>query len=256
MTMEPYVAVDDSALVNMLLDDGDLTKDAALALISHVRRSMDSAYRSIIVLVYGRAWIALGMSGPLEMLDMILNGRALKLNHAERIKIIRLLDTTGLTREQIAHAVGLDIAATRSERPSKKGPVPARIPKRIAPKLTPGATRETWLRPTTVPFTTVERRRIERRLDQVLTPTSRANMVRSVTAAAGHLASAVGVRQHDAVVAQLLLQAASLKGILMDEALEACYLPDGQASTPARELRAIDALSRWYVAWVAANRRE
>lgn len=258
MTMEPYEGVTESELVDMLLEDGDLTKEAAVALINHVHRTMDSAYRSIIVLVYGRAWLALKMSGPLELLDRVLNGRALKLSVGERKKIIRLLDTTGLTREQISRAVGLDRPPQVQPRGNgDKGVIPGKVPKSIKPEMRQGVAsgQDSWLRSHTHPFLVAERRVIERRLSDLITPSSRARGIRSLTAAAGHLAAACGVEQRDQVTSEILLQAASLKGILMDEALLACYLPEGEVRSPWREEKAFDALARWYIAWLAAGGR-
>lgn len=255
MTMQPYDGVEDAELIEMLIEDGDLTKEAALALINHVHRTMDSAYRSIIVLVYGRAWLALGMSGPLELLDKVLNGRALKLNVSERKKIIRLLDATGLTREQISKAIGLEEPQDGRRGNSHKGVVPTKVPKSIQPKIREGRhDGVSWLRPTTEPFTVNERRVIERKLSDLITPVSRSRTMRSLRSAAGHVAAACGVDNREEMIRQVLLQVGGLKGILMDEALSACYLPEGEKATPAREERALDALARWYIAWSAADK--
>lgn len=140
--------------------------------------------------------------------------------------------------------------------PSRKGPVPSRIPRTIRPRYLPEADSGSWLRPTKLPFTVPERRQIEKRLAGLIEPASRNSMIRSVTAAAGHLSRVVGVEHQEDLTAQLLLQAASLKGVLMDEALAACYLPPGWSPGPTQEERAQDALARWYIAWLAASRRD
>lgn len=255
--LDRYAGASDDEFIDMLVEDGDLTRGAALALIRHVHHTMDSAYRGIIVLIYGRAWISLKMDGPVEMIDYVLNGRELRLSHTERNKIIRLLDKSGLTREQIAKALSLN--DTGEEPPalkgnSHKGIVPTKVPKSIQPQIRAGRQIDkSWLRPTTAPFTVPERREIEQRLNDLITPVSRSRTIRSLQSAAGHVASAAGVDHKQEAVSQILLQMASLKGVLMDEALQACYLPAGQQPEPGQEDRALNALARWYIAWQAAS---
>lgn len=254
--MVPYDGVEDDELIDMLIEDGDLNATAAKALIRHIHRTMDSAYRGIIVLVYGRAWLALGMTGPYEMMERVLNGRALKLTQAERKKIIRLLDSAGLSKEQISKALSLGGVdpITEPRGNSHKGIVPTKVPKSIQPKIRTGRLDGiSWMRRTSTPFTVPERREIEKRMSDLITPVSRSRTIRSLQSAAGHVASAAGVDHRNEMVAQILLQVASIKGVLMDEALQACYLPPGEEPTPAREEAALDALARWYIAWQAAS---
>lgn len=251
--MVPYDDMPDSELIEMLIEEGDLNAVAAKALIRHIHRTMDSAYRGIIVLVYGRAWLALNMTGPYEMFNRVLNGRALQLTAAEKKKIIRLLDSVGLSKDQIAKALSLGDEDSRSGN-SHKGVVPSKVPKSIQPKIRTGRLDGvSWMRNTSAPFSIPERREIERRMADLITPVSRSRTIRSLQSAAGHVASAAGVEHRQELVSQILLQVASLKGVLMDEALQACYLPAGEEATPAREERALDALARWYIAWQAAS---
>lgn len=251
--MVPYDDMPDAELIEMLVEEGDLSAISAKALIRHVHRTMDSAYRGIIVLVYGRAWLALNMTGPLELMERVMNGRALRLTAAEQRKIMRLLDSTGLNKEQIARVFTLGDEDSRTGN-SHKGVVPSKVPKSIQPKIRTGRLDGvSWMRDTKAPFTIPERRYIEGRMADLITPVSRSRTIRSLQSAAGHVASAAGVDHKQELVSQILLQVGSLKGVLMDEALQACYLPPGEKATPLKEEMALDALARWYIAWSAAS---
>lgn len=251
--MVPYDEIEEGELIEMLIEEGDLSAAAAKALIRHIHRTLDSAYRGIVVLVYGRAWLALNMTGPIELMERVLNGRALRLTAAEQKKIIRLLDATGLSKQQISKALSFGDEENRAGN-SHKGIVPSKVPKSIQPKIRTGRLDGvSWLRNTSAPFSIPERRHIESRMADLITPVSRSRTIRSLQSAAGHVASAAGVDHKQELVSQILLQVGSLKGVLMDEALQACYLPAGEKATPAREEAALDALARWYIAWSAAS---